>query len=183
MTKAGIYTRGGDKGSTSLGRIGRVPKTDVRIHAVGAIDELNSVIGLMISSTKTEYVDFYLSLQHDLFVIGAIVGGCTNYKLRKDKIDTIERMIDEISDKLVPLSDFILPGGTTEASWLHLARTVCRRAEREIVAVQKRDERTSSELETTVLVFINRLSDLFFVMARKFNENGKQDILWNKYTS
>jgi cob(I)alamin adenosyltransferase len=183
--KAGIYTRKGDSGMTSLGNSEKVSKTNCRISAIGSIDELNSIIGLLIfyssSCMTTGFCDspskvFYRGIQDDLFVIGSILAEVEDLEIDQDRIAYIEEHIDEVSAKLKPLHNFIIPGGESESCWLHFARTVCRRAEREIVVVSEVD----GKIDPKVLIYMNRLSDLFFVRARLANSCGEKDILWKK---
>ena len=176
--KAGIYTKSGDLGTTALGDKTRVSKAHHRIQAVGTIDELNSILGLLVSYCSfSADIKFYRSLQSDLFLLGAMIGGFDpDLFVEQDRISFLEEMIDEASAKLEPLHNFILPGGSPESSWLHLARATCRRAERDVVTVQELD----GNLDPNILIYLNRLSDLFFVLARKQNKMGKDDILWQK---
>jgi cob(I)alamin adenosyltransferase len=180
LSKAGIYTRNGDEGKTCLANKEIVSKTDCRIEAVGSLDELNSVIAILISCCQwSSNLKLYRSLQEDLFVIGAVIGGTQGIVTDKDRISYLEEMIDDISSKLPSLHNFILPGKFTEGAWLHFARAVCRRAERDVTRVQE----NFGNLDSNILVYLNRLSDLLFVMARKCNGMGRDDILWKKENS
>ena len=183
-----IYTRGGDTGDTSLGRGERVAKHDPRVEAYGTVDEANSVIGLARSvverTVKNDahraHVDAMLErIQNDLFDLGADL--CTIEAKRSEQalrivpaqVERLEREIDEMNGELSPLSSFILPGGSEAAAWLHLARTVARRAERGVTALA-----TRQPVSPEAIKYINRLSDHLFVLARKLNDNGGSDVLW-----
>lgn len=179
--KTGIHIRKGDRGQTSLGNI-VVSKTHPRIVALGSVDELNATLGVMMSNSvsclgMTKSRKLYQDIQEDLFVIGSLIGGVPDLEIENDRIAYIEECIDEVLATLEPLENFIIPGGTVyESVWLHLARAVCRRAERDIVAVQEMD----GNVPENVLVYMNRLSDFLFVRARKANNGGKSDVLWSK---
>jgi len=183
-----IYTKGGDKGETSLGRGERVAKHDPRVEAYGTTDEANAVIGLaraaIARTVKNDalraHVDDMLKrIQNDLFDLGAdlctIDGKRGEQALRMVPSQTkrLEKEIDAMNGELSPLTSFILPGGSEAASWLHLARTVTRRAERCMTALAA-DQPVSPE----AIKYINRLSDHLFVLARKLNDNGGSDVLW-----
>ncbi|TNM59916.1 cob(I)yrinic acid a,c-diamide adenosyltransferase [Aliirhizobium smilacinae] len=175
-----IYTRGGDKGQTSLGNSARVPKNDRRVAAYGTVDEVNSIIGVARLNVSDE-VDIALArIQNDLFDLGADL--CTPeaenpkyppLRISKSQIVRLELEIDEINRHLSPLNSFILPGGTPASAYLHLARTVARRAERDIVELSQNEN--VSDLCTQ---YMNRLSDYLFVLARKCNSDGVSDVLW-----
>ncbi|MTJ79856.1 MAG: cob(I)yrinic acid a,c-diamide adenosyltransferase [Telmatospirillum sp.] len=176
-----IYTRGGDKGATSLGDGRRVAKHDLRVDAYGSVDEANAVIGLARLHTDGNPVaDAMLArIQNDLFDLGADLcvpeSGETRSRLRivQPQIDRLEREIDEMTAELAPLTSFILPGGTPAAAHLHFARTVVRRAERLVCRL--------AEVETVnplTVAYVNRLSDHLFVLARHLNKDGDKDILW-----
>jgi cob(I)alamin adenosyltransferase len=177
-----IYTRGGDKGETSLGDGKRVAKDDLRVEAYGTVDETNSVIGLArLHCGGLPLVDARLGLiQNDLFDLGADL--CVPGESRKDdgalrivqsQIDRLEAEIDAMNDQLAPLNSFILPGGSSAAAHLHHARTVARRAERLICALAREEP-----LNPLAIAYINRLSDHLFVLARHVNDNGAADVLW-----
>jgi len=183
-----IYTKGGDKGETSLGRGERVPKHDLRVEAYGTSDEANSVIGLARAAVERTvkndalrgHVDEMLKrIQNDLFDLGAdlctIEGKAGEQALRVQPSQTerLEREIDAMNAELSPLTSFILPGGSEAAAWLHLARTVSRRAERAMTALA-----VEQPVNAEAIKYINRLSDHLFVLARKLNDNGGSDILW-----
>ncbi|MGM9987541.1 MAG: cob(I)yrinic acid a,c-diamide adenosyltransferase [Bacillaceae bacterium] len=165
-----IYTRTGDLGQTSL--VGaRTWKDNVRVSAYGTTDEANSFIGLAMTFLQgSEFEDIYRDLegiQHELFDCGgdlAIVKGTYPYKVDARHVEVLEKQIDTYMEQTPPLRRFILPGGSTAASYLHIARTIVRRAEREVVALKKEEE-----INVHVLTYLNRLSDLLFVLARVVN--------------
>ena len=170
-----IYTRGGDKGKTSLVGGSRVSKSDDIIEAVGNVDELNALLGLVICDLKEPYISTLRDIQNDLFDIGADLATPSNNKgpaLRINKNYTIylEQEIDKINANLPALTSFILPGGSKVSSIIHLARTVNRRSERSIVKLSKKQK-----INIEVLKYINRLSDFLFVLARFVN---KKEMLW-----
>ena len=177
-----IYTKTGDKGETSLFGGERVSKDELRIEAYGTVEELNSVIGGARAFNEDKEIDGVLGeIQERLFVMGADLA--TPPKVRKipiprissSDIGVLEKEIDEIEEKLVPLKSFILPGGSKPGSLLHLARTVCRRAERRVVSL-RRNGGASEE----ALIYLNRLSDLLFVLARYANDKaGSHEIMWS----
>jgi len=181
-----IYTRGGDTGKTSLGDGKRVSKTHVRIVAFGAVDELNSTLGVVRRQPKLTPADDLLlgRIQNDLFDVGADL--CVpqtrtekqgqRLRLQPQQVVALEKAIDERNDKLQPLDSFVLPGGSDLAAWLHVARTVCRRAETEVVRLMETPRMGMPPQE--VLRYLNRLSDLLFVMARVANRNGRGDVKW-----
>ena len=177
-----IYTRSGDGGTTSLGNGECVSKTDPHIAAIGAIDELNASIGVVIAhATSQPCVDWLQGIQNTLFDLGADI--CVPFldtdsenpplRVTAAQVECLEKWIDTINDTLSPLTSFILPGGTVAASYLHMSRTVCRRAELELVRASK-----ACSINSFATVYLNRLSDLLFVMARDANDQGKADILW-----
>ncbi|TLY30132.1 MAG: cob(I)yrinic acid a,c-diamide adenosyltransferase [Ignavibacteria bacterium] len=176
-----IYTRRGDKGETALFGGKRVPKDSLRIEAFGTVDELNSVIGICRSLKPAGEFDKILEqIQHDLFGLGAdLASAGTSAKKKEDRVrssdvDRLERHIDKIEGKLRPLRNFILPGGSAPASMIHFARTVCRRAERLLVRLARTEK--GGELP---VIYLNRLSDLLFVMARRENARTKNpEIKW-----
>ena len=175
-----IYTRGGDKGKTSLGNGSRVAKHAPRVAAYGTVDECNSVIGLVRLHTSDEADAMLARIQNDLFDLGADL--CTPeeeapayppLRITAAQVERLEQEIDAMNAELEPLQSFVLPGGTAASAHLHLARTVARRAEREMTVLAD-DEAINPE----AVRFINRLSDLLFVMARFLNDKGRQDVLW-----
>jgi cob(I)alamin adenosyltransferase len=179
-----IYTRTGDSGETGLFGGGRVPKCHPRVAAYGDVDELNSVLGMVRATAPTEFFDELLeSIQRDLFAIGGHLATPDPERVRKalekaelspERVTAFERVMDMADGELTPLKAFILPGGTPKAAVLHLARTVCRRAERNIV------ELALSEAVPELFVgYINRLSDLLFTLARVANARaGLEDVTW-----
>jgi len=177
-----IYTRGGDKGLTSLGTGARVPKHDGRVSAYGSVDECNSTLGLARRHTAgDENADAMLArIQNDLFDLGADL--CTPHeddpkwpplRMSQAQVDRLEAEIDAMNASIPPLKSFILPGGSALSSWLHLARTVARRAEREMTALAE-----AETVNPLAIAYINRLSDHLFVMARAHNNDGADDVLW-----
>jgi len=179
-----IYTKTGDDGTTGLVRGPRRSKADLRIEAFGTIDEANSLIGLARTGTQSmPKVDTVLArVQNDLFDLGSDLAtpgedGPEEKSLRITAVQTewLEKQIDHFNDGLAPLTSFVLPGGTPLAAELHIARTVVRRAERLVVELIAEE----SDINAEVLRYINRLSDLLFVLARVANGNGAKDVLWN----
>lgn len=176
-----IYTRTGDKGQTSLLGGQKVSKADLRIASFGDVDELNSYIGLLAAYTINEpYQDFLLSLQHKLFNLGALlaVEGTLPFPLPEiipADVKTLETQIDRLTEILPPLRNFILPGGHREVAFCHIARCVCRRAERNVVSLNE-----YTPVNAVVLQFLNRLSDYLFVFARIMTRNlGAEETIWN----
>jgi len=179
-----IYTKSGDGGTTGLGNGSRVAKHALRIEAYGTVDELSSVIGLTLAEGAPEPVrELLLSIQNDLFDVGADLcvpqeddgGKRQALRLTEPYTKALEDAIDELNEAIPPLKTFVLPGGTKAAAWLHLARTVCRRAERIVCHLT---EQEAEKVNPEVVRYLNRLSDLFFVMSRKVNDDGRQDTLW-----
>lgn len=180
-----IYTRGGDAGETSLGNGSRVSKQHPRILAYGGTDELNSVLGLARSVELPEKIDAWLStIQNDLFDIGAdlCVPEPTEdqpapehppLRVTSEQVVRLESWIDEITEQLDPLTSFVLPGGSPASSWLHLARTVCRRVEVSVWTLHE-----AEPINENVLQYLNRLSDLLFVLAQFCNDGGQSSVLW-----
>lgn len=176
-----IYTRTGDKGDTSLFGGSRIAKDDPRIEAYGSIDELNSSIGMARANWPSSPIDAELHhVQSDLFEIGAYLAAPGTDRFRSvnaHRIDDLEQAIDSIEANLQPLKTFILPGGAAAAAQLHVARTVCRRAERRVVALGD----PSAEAQTTI-AYLNRLSDYLFVAARFANlRHGVADTPWTRH--
>ena len=177
-----IYTKTGDQGDTALGDGSRVPKNHPREAAYGSIDELNAVLGLLLAAEPdAAEADLLRSIQNDLFDVGADL--CRpqaademprqRLRVQAEQAQRLEREIDRLNAGLAPLSSFILPGGRPAAAWCHLARTVCRRAERDVVTLAQ-----AEAINSQVIVYLNRLSDLLFVLARVYNNNGQDDVLW-----
>jgi cob(I)alamin adenosyltransferase len=180
VTLSRIYTRGGDKGETSLGDGSRVVKHDLRVAAYGTVDETNGIIGVARLHTQSQADAMLGRIQNDLFDLGADL--CTPEGSRKAEgalrivdaqVGRLEREIDLMNADLAPLTSFILPGGTPASAHLHLARTVCRRAERLIC-----DLAAKEPVNPAAIRYINRLSDHLFVLARWENERGLRDVLW-----
>jgi cob(I)alamin adenosyltransferase len=177
-----IYTKGGDDGQTSLGDGTRIAKHHPRVVAYGTVDELDAVLGLLVTSGLPDrYREYIVKIQNDLFDVGAdlCVPGEAGQRLRitPQYTKALEDLIDTENESLEPLKSFILSGGTPQSAWLHLARNVCRRAERlisELMAMPDEKDRVNPE----VLRYLNRLSDLLFVLGRVLNGGGKLDVLW-----
>ena len=180
-----IYTRTGDDGTTALGSGRRVAKYDLRVECYGTLDETNAAIGLArVDTSKTDTaLDAMLArIQNDLFDLGAELcypdesrDGRGRLSVSDAQVERLESEIDTLNRELQPLRSFVLPGGTPAASFLHLARTVSRRAERLMVALASRANEPVGE---AALRYINRLSDFLFVAARYANDKGKSDVLW-----
>jgi len=176
-----IYTRSGDGGETGLGTGARVPKDHPRVTAYGEVDELNAVLGLACTCSGMIEGELLRSIQNDLFDVGAdlCVPATENepagqrLRITLAQVERLERAIDRLNEPLEALQSFILPGGTGAAAWLHLARTVCRRAERSVVTLAR-----AEPINPHALAYLNRLSDLLFVLARVANDGGKADVLW-----
>ena len=173
-----IYTKTGDKGSTLLGNGKRVGKNSLRVDAYGSVDEANATIGLSILRTNLKIKKILQVIQNDLFDLGAdlCVPDKKNLKklsITKDRVEFIEKNIDNFNKKLSSLNSFILPGGSESSTYLHIARTVTRRAERKVVALSEKEK-----INPITIIYLNRLSDLLFVLARYTNNKGKKDILW-----
>jgi cob(I)alamin adenosyltransferase len=172
-----IYTRGGDTGETSLGDGSRVSKLDCRIGAFGTVDELNAALGVVLAGELPERMREPLAqVQNDLFDVGADLsvpwGVSDRLRVAQPMVDRLERLCDEFNAGLPELRSFVLPGGTEAAARLHVARTICRRAERDALAGAQ-----EIELNPLVLVYLNRLSDLLFILARAANA-GRDEPLW-----
>lgn len=170
-----IYTRTGDDGTTGLGDGTRVNKDSLRVDAMGDVDELNSVIGLILTESIPVVIKESLTLiQHDLFNIGGEICIPGYVILHQTRIDDLEKAIDALNADLAPLKEFILPGGTKAAAYCHLARTVCRRAERKLTQLHRAENVTKISRQ-----YLNRLSDLLFVMCRSINKEARvNDVLW-----
>lgn len=178
-----IYTKTGDAGETGLGDGSRVAKDHPRVAAYGEVDELNAVLGLLVAALaeQAELQDILRRIQNDLFDVGADL--CRpqpasekpgeKLRVRAEQSTQLEETIDRFNDKLAPLTSFVLPGGRQTAAWCHLARTVCRRAERAVVTLAR-----AETINPEVVIYLNRLSDLLFVLARVLNDDGRADVLW-----
>lgn len=173
-----IYTKTGDDGTTGLGTKQRVDKSHVRVEAYGTVDELNSAIGVVLAANDlSDDIRTILSrLQHELFELGGELCMPEYEALQHRHVERLENDLDQFNSRLPPLKDFILPGGTLVASYCHLARTICRRAERRMIQLHLQEP-----LRKEILQYINRLSDLLFVIARVLVlAAGKNEVLWKK---
>lgn len=170
-----IYTRTGDDGTTGLGDGSRINKDSLRVEAMGDVDELNSVIGILLTEAVPDILrPTLIQIQHDLFNVGGEICIPGYVILHQERIENLEEIIDALNANLAPLKEFILPGGTKAAAYCHLARTVCRRAERKLVELHRNEKVTDISIQ-----YLNRLSDLLFVMCRIINkEAGINDVLW-----
>ena len=170
-----IYTRTGDAGTTGLGNGNRVSKNSLRIHTLGEVDEVNAAIGVLLCEELPEDVHTLLTnVQHDLFDLGGELCIPRMQMIGAAHIERLEKLVEQFNAELAPLKDFILPGGTRAAALAHLARTVCRRAERQIVRLA-----ASEDVYEFARKYLNRLSDLLFVLARALNKAaGRDDVLW-----
>jgi ATP:cob(I)alamin adenosyltransferase len=171
-----IYTKKGDKGETGLfdKKKGRVSKDSLRVEAIGAIDELNSFLGVCTSFSESPKMTFLVKeIQGDLLTIGSITAG-SKLGFFKNKTNRLEKIIDEIDAKLPPLANFVVPGGTRLASHFQYARSLSRRAERRMVALSKEEK-----IRAQILTYLNRLSDALFMLAREANfKDGVKDEVW-----
>lgn len=177
-----IYTKSGDGGETGLGDGTRVPKDHVRVAAYGEVDELNAALGLLAAyCPDAPEAGLLRDIQNDLFDVGAdlcvpaAAGEEPGKALRVTaaQAERLEAAIDRLNAPLSPLRSFVLPGGTPAAAWLHLARTVCRRAERAVVTLTR-----TEPVNPQVVIYLNRLSDFLFVLGRVANDGGNADVLW-----
>jgi len=180
VTLSKIYTRGGDKGQTSLGSGERVEKHNLRVSAYGTTDEVNSTIGMTRLHTSGDADEMLSRIQNDLFDLGADL--CTPeganrsegaLRIVPEQVSRLETEIDAMNENMPDLSSFILPGGSPASAYLHLARTVARRAERLMTELA-----TNQQVNPEAVKYMNRLSDHLFVLARYLNDTGKADILW-----
>ncbi len=180
-----IYTRTGDDGSTALGSGERRPKYDLRVAAYGTVDEVNAVIGIarLHAAGKLELDPMLARIQNDLFDVGADLcmpdkgkgPGGARLDVTDSQVEWLEQQIDKLNGELAPLRSFVLPGGSAAAAHLHLARTVCRRAERLMVELK---DKPGESVTPAAIKYVNRLSDFFFVAARFANDKGSGDVLW-----
>ncbi len=177
-----IYTKSGDGGETSLGNGQRVPKNHLRIIAYGGVDELNSIIGIVLTTSLPETTSTQLTqIQNDLFDLGADL--CVPeteekpehppLRVTAQQVERLESWIDAINENLETLQSFILPGGSVASAYIHLARTVCRRVEVNLISLME-----TETINPQTLMYLNRLSDYLFVLARHANNNGQDDVLW-----
>lgn len=179
-----IYTKKGDKGQTDLfeskclNKI-RIDKDDIRLKVIGSIDELNSCLGVITSLSEDEKeILFIIKIQKDLFLVNSLIAGVKNIRFLENKANYLEKKIDFYEKRLPKLTNFILPGGSLISSFYHLARSMTRKAERNIVSLSKEKE---NKVSSGVLIFLNRLSDLFFILARWNNCNkGIKENIWKK---
>jgi cob(I)alamin adenosyltransferase len=172
-----IYTRTGDEGSTGLGDGSRVPKDGPRVEAFGAIDETNSAIGVLLTAALPDEVRVTLTeVQHDLFDLGGELAIPGTYLIKAEHVTRLETALDAFNDALPPLKEFILPGGGPAAAACHLARSICRRAERRTWTLAR-----TETVAPDALKYLNRLSDLLFVLARVLaRHEGGGDVLWRR---
>lgn len=178
-----IYTRTGDDGTTGLATGERVEKWNLRVESYGAVDETNSAIGVarLHADGDPDLAAMLGRIQNDLFDLGADLcvpkqpkeAPGSALRIVAAQVTTLEHAIDRLNERLQTLRTFILPGGSPASAWLHMARTVCRRAERSVVTLQR-----TETINSQALVYLNRLSDLLFVLARIANDDGKADVLW-----
>jgi len=172
-----IYTRTGDTGSTSLFGGKRVLKCEELVDVYGSIDELNSWVGFIVSEIKIEHLKkLLLEIQSDLFTIGGnLAGGKTDLSILKTRVPKMEAEIDAMDKELPELTNFILPGGSKESAKIHIARSVCRRVERQTVALAQK-----KNIDVLIIKYLNRLSDLLFTVARYINRKSKiKDVVWS----
>tara|TARA_B100000029_G_scaffold466317_1_gene501732 strand:- start:16 stop:576 length:561 start_codon:yes stop_codon:yes gene_type:complete len=171
-----IYTRTGDDGTTELSNHERIDKSNIRIEAMGDIDELNSIIGfLRTNDIPDDLSEHLLNIQHRLFDIGGELAIPDNSVISSESVKRLEQLIDDLNSDLPTLKEFVLPGGTISASICHVARTVCRRSERTLVILARKES-----FNTETLRYINRLSDLLFVLARTLNKvSNTKEVLWD----
>jgi cob(I)alamin adenosyltransferase len=176
-----IYTRGGDKGETSLSDGTRLSKTSLRITAIGDVDEANSAIGLARAGLPKDHslTEILARIQNDLFDLGADLAmpgddpTDGNLRVQENQVKRLESEIDTVNEPIAPLTSFVLPGGSDAASRIHLARAIARRAERTAIALAE-----AEPVNRFALHYLNRLSDLLFVAARAENDGGNSDVLW-----
>ena len=184
-----IYTKTGDDGTTGLTDGSRVKKYDLRPEAYGTVDELNSILGMIVSlyedkirkeKSDDEILNLLKRIQNDLFDLGADLSRpfstkneINDLRIIKLQVEFLENFIDKYNKNLEPLNSFVLPGGTVISSWFHLARTVTRRAERNVCGLLDKEK-----INKYSLMYLNRLSDLLFVISRMMNDNGQKDVLW-----
>ncbi len=172
-----IYTRTGDAGTTGLADGSRVAKDSPRIEAIGAVDELNSALGVLLAESLPDGArDCLVNVQNDLFDLGGELSVPGHAIMSKAHVERLERELDRLNAGLPALKDFILPAGSRAAALAHLARTVCRRAERRVVTLSRKQKTAPS-----IPAYLNRLSDLLFVLARSLNRAaGRPDVLWQQ---
>jgi len=170
-----IYTRKGDSGTTGMADGSRLAKDSLRMHAIGDVDELNSMVGVVIKKTPVGDVQQnMITIQHDLFNLGGQLAMPDYVMVNQSRIDWLEKTLDEMNEPLSPLKEFILPGGTEASCFCHMARTICRRTERSLVSLN-----TETEIDGLLLAYINRLSDWLFVAGRSLNKlENTAEVYW-----
>lgn len=170
-----IYTKTGDDGTTGLGDGSRADKDSERIEAIGAVDELNSVLGMLLAHKLPDTINNGVTnIQHELFDLGGELSIPGHTIIKMEHVDNLEQLLDDWNKDLAPLKEFILPGGTRDAALCHFARTVCRRAERRVITLSRFEE-----VSDIILMYLNRLSDLLFVLGRIVNKHhGHGDVMW-----
>ena len=168
-----IYTRTGDDGSTGMADGSRVAKDDLLVHAIGEVDELNSQLAVLLCHAPADFVKDIRSVQNELFNVGAELA-MNHAIIEQGSVDVLEQSLDAMNESLPPLKEFILPGGGLAASHCHVARATCRRAERSLVSLNKKNE-----LNIQLMAYINRLSDYLFVLARAISkQEGADEVYW-----
>lgn len=168
-----IYTRTGDAGDTGMADGSRVAKDDLLVHAIGEVDELNSQLAVVACHAPEVFEKLIKSIQNDLFNVGAELT-MSESLIKQENVEALEQSLDELNNSLAPLKEFILPGGGLAASHCHVARSVCRRVERSLVSLNKKDN-----LNSNLMAYINRLSDLLFVLARAISkQQGMNETYW-----
>lgn len=175
-----IYTKTGDKGTTGLSNGARVSKDNIRIGAIGTIDELNSCIGLVLTcALDATTKELLTDVQHKLFNVGGELSLPGYALIEESHVTWLENQMDDMNSQLEPLKDFILPGGSKAAAYCHLARSICRRAERDLVLLNNNDN-DQEKVPSALMQYINRLSDFLFVLARHINkQENHPDVLWD----
>ena len=170
-----IYTRTGDSGTTGMADGSRVSKDSLRMHAIGEVDELNSMLGLVINKCQLDDTHQNLTtIQHDLFNLGGQLAMPDYVMINQARVDWLETSLDQMNENLAPLKEFILPGGSEAASFCHMARAICRRVERVMVALN-----SAETINAEMMAYINRLSDWLFVASRYLNKaEGEAEVYW-----
>jgi len=173
-----VTTKSGDDGSTGMADGTRVQKSNLLVKAIGELDELNSWMGLLCSLVElNEHKEYLQSIQNRLFDIGGILTTKSGVPLEEKYLLTLEKKTDYLNHTLTDLDNFILPGGSKGSSFIHITRTICRRTERSLI-----EANGSQQIEKSCLIYINRLSDFLFVLARKVNlDSGNEELLWKQY--
>lgn len=173
-----IYTRTGDSGTTGMADGRRLSKDSIRIHCIGEVDELNSMLGLVVTKCQqTQVKESLVTIQHDLFNIGGQLAMPDYELIDASRVEWLEQTLDDMNSELPPLKEFILPGGCEDASFCHLARAICRRVERAMVSLM-----TEEEINPLLVAYINRLSDWLFVASRVLNRaGGEAEVYWESH--